>query len=142
MAHILIHTVYVIKILHNSNQYITVLFNSVVCSVFQASPSPLSECSPQSPFHLGPFHSSPCQSSPLLTPTLPSPQSSPSSASSSPIPRPPSNGHHRPPPVPLKGHLQSKNHSSKADYLLFFTSNVIAMHIIHCLVPDLFCAVL
>uniref|UniRef100_A0A673XWY5 FCH and double SH3 domains 2 n=1 Tax=Salmo trutta TaxID=8032 RepID=A0A673XWY5_SALTR len=108
----------------------------------QASPSPLSECSPQSPFHLGPFHSSPCQSSPLLTPTLPSPQSSPSSASSSPIPRPPSNGHHRPPPVPLKGHLQSKNHSSMADYLLFCTSNVIAMHIIHCLVPDLFCAVL
>uniref|UniRef100_A0A8C7NFR1 FCH and double SH3 domains 2 n=1 Tax=Oncorhynchus mykiss TaxID=8022 RepID=A0A8C7NFR1_ONCMY len=85
----------------------------------------------------------PCQSSPLLTPTLPSPQSSPSSASASPIPRPPSiNGHHRPPPAPLKGHLQSKNHSSKADYLLFCTLNIIAMHIIHCLVPDLFCAVL
>uniref|UniRef100_A0AAZ3QNF3 FCH and double SH3 domains 2 n=1 Tax=Oncorhynchus tshawytscha TaxID=74940 RepID=A0AAZ3QNF3_ONCTS len=109
----------------------------------QASPAPLSECSPQSPFLLGPFHSSPCKSSPLLTPTLPSPQSSPSSASASPIPRPPSiNGHHRPPPAPLKGHLQSKNHSSKADYLLFCTSNVIAMHMILCLVPDLFCAVL
>ncbi|XP_029483145.1 F-BAR and double SH3 domains protein 2-like isoform X3 [Oncorhynchus nerka] len=79
----------------------------------QASPAPLSECSPQSPFLLGPFHSSPCQSSHLLTPTLPSPQSSPSSASASPIPRPPSiNGHHRPPPAPLKGHLQSPAQNS------------------------------
>uniref|UniRef100_A0A8C8JRP7 FCH and double SH3 domains 2 n=1 Tax=Oncorhynchus tshawytscha TaxID=74940 RepID=A0A8C8JRP7_ONCTS len=79
----------------------------------QASPAPLSECSPQSPFLLGPFHSSPCKSSPLLTPTLPSPQSSPSSASASPIPRPPSiNGHHRPPPAPLKGHLQSPAQNS------------------------------
>ncbi|XP_038833289.1 F-BAR and double SH3 domains protein 2-like [Salvelinus namaycush] len=74
----------------------------------QACPVPLSEYSPQSPFLLGPFHSSPCQSSPLLTPTLPSPQSSPSSASASPTPRPPSiNSHHRPPHAPLKGHLQS-----------------------------------
>ncbi|XP_045062895.1 F-BAR and double SH3 domains protein 2-like isoform X1 [Coregonus clupeaformis] len=83
------------------------------CAVLQASPSPLSERSPQSPFHLGPLHSSPCQSSPLLTPTLPSLQSSPSSASASPIPRPPSiNGHHRAPPAPLKGHLQSPAQSS------------------------------
>ncbi|CDQ58372.1 F-BAR and double SH3 domains protein 2 isoform X1 [Oncorhynchus mykiss] len=73
------------------------------------SPSPLSECSPRSPFQLGPFHSSPLQ-----TPTLPSPQSSPSSASASPIPRPPSyiNGHHRPPPAPLKSPLQSPSQSS------------------------------
>ncbi|XP_052385708.1 F-BAR and double SH3 domains protein 2-like isoform X2 [Oncorhynchus keta] len=75
----------------------------------QVSPSPLSECSPRSPFQLGPFHSSPLQ-----TPTLPSPQSSPSSASASPIPRPPSyiNGHHRPPPAPLKSPLQSPSQSS------------------------------
>uniref|UniRef100_A0A674E841 FCH and double SH3 domains 2 n=1 Tax=Salmo trutta TaxID=8032 RepID=A0A674E841_SALTR len=101
------------------------------------SPSPLSERSPRSPFQLGPFHSSPLQ-----TPTLPSPKSSPSSASASPIPRPPSyiNGHHRPPPAPLKSPLQSKNHSSKADYLLFGIKNVIALNIIHCLVPNLFCA--
>uniref|UniRef100_A0A674E8F7 FCH and double SH3 domains 2 n=1 Tax=Salmo trutta TaxID=8032 RepID=A0A674E8F7_SALTR len=93
--------------------------------------------SPRSPFQLGPFHSSPLQ-----TPTLPSPKSSPSSASASPIPRPPSyiNGHHRPPPAPLKSPLQSKNHSSKADYLLFGIKNVIALNIIHCLVPNLFCA--
>ncbi|XP_031664288.1 F-BAR and double SH3 domains protein 2 isoform X2 [Oncorhynchus kisutch] len=73
------------------------------------SPSPLSECSPRSPFQLGPFHSSPLQ-----TPTLPSPQSSPSSASASPIPRPPSyiNGHHRPPPAPLKSPLQCPSQSS------------------------------
>ncbi|CAB1352305.1 unnamed protein product, partial [Coregonus sp. 'balchen'] len=39
--------------------------------------------------------------------------SSPSSASASPIPRPPSiNGHHRAPPAPLKGHLQSPAQSS------------------------------
>ncbi|KAM9499130.1 F-BAR and double SH3 domains protein 2-like [Salvelinus alpinus] len=73
------------------------------------SPSPLSERSPRSPFQLGPFHSSPLQ-----TPTMPSPQSSPSSASASPIPRPPSyiNGHHRPPPAPLKSPLQSPSQSS------------------------------
>uniref|UniRef100_A0A8C7L2M6 FCH and double SH3 domains 2 n=1 Tax=Oncorhynchus kisutch TaxID=8019 RepID=A0A8C7L2M6_ONCKI len=96
-----------------------------------------SSCSPRSPFQLGPFHSSPLQ-----TPTLPSPQSSPSSASASPIPRPPSyiNGHHRPPPAPLKSPLQCKNHSSKADYLLFGIQIVIALNIIHCLVPNLFCA--
>ncbi|XP_010869103.2 F-BAR and double SH3 domains protein 2 isoform X1 [Esox lucius] len=75
----------------------------------QASPSPLSQRSPRSPFQLGPFHSSPLQ-----TPTLPSPQSSPSSASASPISRPPSyiNGHHRPPPAPLKSPLQSPAQSS------------------------------
>ncbi|XP_055797683.1 F-BAR and double SH3 domains protein 2-like isoform X2 [Salvelinus fontinalis] len=73
------------------------------------SPSPLSERSPRSPFQLGPFHSSPLQ-----TPTMPSPQSSPSSASASPIPRPPSyiNGHHRPPPAPLKSPLQSPSQTS------------------------------
>uniref|UniRef100_A0A8C7NTW4 FCH and double SH3 domains 2 n=1 Tax=Oncorhynchus mykiss TaxID=8022 RepID=A0A8C7NTW4_ONCMY len=69
-------------------------------------------------------------------------ESSPSSASASPIPRPPSyiNGHHRPPPAPLKSPLQSKNHYSKADYLLFGIQIVIALNIIHCLVPNLFCA--
>ncbi|XP_029527281.2 F-BAR and double SH3 domains protein 2-like isoform X1 [Oncorhynchus nerka] len=78
-------------------------------SITPVSPSPLSECSRRSPFQLGPFHSSPLQ-----TPTLPSPQSSPSSASASPIPRPPSyiNGHHRPPPAPLKSPLQSPSQSS------------------------------
>ncbi|CAB1316636.1 unnamed protein product, partial [Coregonus sp. 'balchen'] len=70
----------------------------------QVSPSPLSECSPRSLFQMGPFHSSPLQ-----TPTLPSLQSSPSSANASPISRPPSyiNGHHRPPPAPLKSPLQN-----------------------------------
>uniref|UniRef100_A0A8C7NVK3 FCH and double SH3 domains 2 n=1 Tax=Oncorhynchus mykiss TaxID=8022 RepID=A0A8C7NVK3_ONCMY len=102
-----------------------------------SSSTPVHTCSHPCPFQLGPFHSSPLQ-----TPTLPSPQSSPSSASASPIPRPPSyiNGHHRPPPAPLKSPLQSKNHYSKADYLLFGIQIVIALNIIHCLVPNLFCA--
>ncbi|XP_046869691.1 F-BAR and double SH3 domains protein 2-like [Hypomesus transpacificus] len=82
----------------------------------QASPSTLSQSdqSPRSPFQPGPFHSSPCQSSPLQPPSLASPQSSPSSASASPIPRPPAyvNGHHRPPPAPLKSPLQSPAQSS------------------------------
>ncbi|KAK7926029.1 hypothetical protein WMY93_008339 [Mugilogobius chulae] len=72
----------------------------------QASPSVLgqSEQSPRSPFPLGPLHSSPLQ-----TPTLSSPLSSPSCASASPIGRPPSyhNGHHRPPPAPLKSPYHS-----------------------------------
>ncbi|KAM4620749.1 F-BAR and double SH3 domains protein 2-like [Polymixia lowei] len=77
----------------------------------KASFSTVASCdrSPRSPFQSGPFHSSPCQSSPMQTPTLASPQSSPSSATASPIGRPPSylNGHHRPPPAPLKSPLQS-----------------------------------
>ncbi|XP_029924094.1 F-BAR and double SH3 domains protein 2-like [Myripristis murdjan] len=72
----------------------------------QASLSALaqSDRSPRSPFQLGPFHSSPLQ-----TPTLASPQSSPSSAATSPIGRPPSylNGHHRPPPAPHKSAFHS-----------------------------------
>nr|XP_061818744.1 F-BAR and double SH3 domains protein 2-like isoform X2 [Nerophis lumbriciformis] len=63
----------------------------------QSSPCTLAHCerSPRSPFHSGPLHSSPLQ-----TPTVSSPQSSPCSASASPIGRPPSyhNGHHRPAP--------------------------------------------
>uniref|UniRef100_A0A8C8IM49 FCH and double SH3 domains 2 n=1 Tax=Oncorhynchus tshawytscha TaxID=74940 RepID=A0A8C8IM49_ONCTS len=102
----------------------------------------LGEASSSTPVHAcsHPWHC--LHTSPLQTPTLPSPQSSPSSASASPIPRPPSyiNGHHRPPPAPLKSPLQSKNHSSKADYLLFGIQIVIALNIIHCLVPNLFCA--
>lgn len=72
----------------------------------QTSPStPLqTDHSPRSPFVPGPLHSSP-----LTTPTASSPQSSPSSAS--PIGRPPSyhshNGHHRPPPAPLKSPYHS-----------------------------------
>ncbi|XP_056140510.1 F-BAR and double SH3 domains protein 2-like [Lampris incognitus] len=67
------------------------------------STSALCDRPPHSPFQSGPFHSSPCQGSPQ-TPTLASPQSSPSSATASPIGRPPSysNGHHRLPPTPLK----------------------------------------
>ncbi|XP_061607561.1 F-BAR and double SH3 domains protein 2-like isoform X1 [Phyllopteryx taeniolatus] len=65
----------------------------------QSSPCTPANCerSPCSPFHSGPLHSSPLQ-----TPTtLSSPQSSPCSATASPIGRPPAyhNGHHRPPPV-------------------------------------------
>ncbi|XP_062308986.1 F-BAR and double SH3 domains protein 2-like [Osmerus eperlanus] len=82
----------------------------------QASPSAQSQSdqSPRSPFQPGPFHSSPCLSSPLQPPSLASPQSSPSSASPSPVPRPPAyvNGHHRPPPAPLKSPLQSPAPSS------------------------------
>ncbi|XP_061754896.1 F-BAR and double SH3 domains protein 2-like isoform X2 [Nerophis ophidion] len=63
----------------------------------QSSPCTLAHCerSPRSPFPSGPLHSSPLQ-----TPTVSSPQSSPCSASASPIGRPPSyhNGHHRPAP--------------------------------------------
>uniref|UniRef100_A0A8C4HT72 F-BAR and double SH3 domains protein 2 n=1 Tax=Dicentrarchus labrax TaxID=13489 RepID=A0A8C4HT72_DICLA len=61
--------------------------------------------SPRSPFQPGPLHSSPLQ-----TPTMSSPQSSPCSATASPIGRPPSyhNGHHRPPPAPHKSPFQSK----------------------------------
>lgn len=76
-------------------------------AVLQASPSPLAQCdrSPRSPFQTGPLHSSP-----LATPTVSSPQSSPCSATASPIGRPPSyhNGHHRPPPAPHKSPFQSK----------------------------------
>ncbi|XP_078142768.1 F-BAR and double SH3 domains protein 2-like [Centroberyx gerrardi] len=72
----------------------------------QAPLSTSAQCerSPRSPFQPGPFHSSPLQ-----TPTLASPQSSPSSATASPIGRPPSylNGHHRPPPAPHKSPIQS-----------------------------------
>ncbi|KAF3705823.1 F-BAR and double SH3 domains protein 2 Carom SH3 multiple domains protein 3 [Channa argus] len=72
----------------------------------QASPSTLTQCdrSPRSPFQPGPLHSSPLQ-----TPTISSPQSSPRSATASPIGRPPSyhNGHHRPPPASRKSPFQS-----------------------------------
>ncbi|KAM9333307.1 F-BAR and double SH3 domains protein 2-like [Pholidichthys leucotaenia] len=72
----------------------------------QASPSTLAQCdrSPRSPFQPGPLHSSPLQ-----TPTLSSPVSSPCSATTSPIGRPPSyhNGHHRPPPAPHKSPYHS-----------------------------------
>ncbi|XP_026227265.1 F-BAR and double SH3 domains protein 2-like [Anabas testudineus] len=72
----------------------------------QASPSTLTQCdrSPRSPFQPGPLHSSPLQ-----TPTMSSPQSSPCSATASPIGRPPSyhNGHHRVPPAPHKSPFQS-----------------------------------
>ncbi|XP_034033571.1 F-BAR and double SH3 domains protein 2-like [Thalassophryne amazonica] len=71
----------------------------------QASPSSVAQCdrSPHSPFHPGPLHSSPLQ-----TPTTASPQASPSSATASPIGRPPSyhNGHHRPPPASHKNPAQ------------------------------------
>uniref|UniRef100_A0A8C7NTP3 FCH and double SH3 domains 2 n=1 Tax=Oncorhynchus mykiss TaxID=8022 RepID=A0A8C7NTP3_ONCMY len=102
----------------------------------------LGEASSSTPVHTCSHPWRCLHTSPLQTPTLPSPQSSPSSASASPIPRPPSyiNGHHRPPPAPLKSPLQSKNHYSKADYLLFGIQIVIALNIIHCLVPNLFCA--
>lgn len=70
----------------------------------QVSPSAPGQADPRSPFLPGPLHSSPLQ-----TPTASSPQSSPSSAS--PIGRPPSyhshNGHHRPPPAPLKSPYHS-----------------------------------
>ncbi|XP_054612002.1 F-BAR and double SH3 domains protein 2-like isoform X1 [Dunckerocampus dactyliophorus] len=70
----------------------------------RSSPCPLAHCerSPRSPFHSGPLHSSPLQ-----TPTVSSPQSSPCSATASPIGRPPSyhNGHHR--PVPHKSPFHS-----------------------------------
>lgn len=76
-------------------------------AVFKASPSPLAQCdrSPHSPFQPGPLHSSPLQ-----TPTVSSPQSSPCSATASPIGRPPSyhNGHHRPASAPHKSPFQSK----------------------------------
>ena len=63
--------------------------------------------SPRSPFQPGPLHSSPLQ-----TPTMSSPQSSPCSATASPLGRPPSyhNGHHRPPLTPHKSSFQSKRH--------------------------------
>uniref|UniRef100_A0A3Q1JLA0 FCH and double SH3 domains 2 n=1 Tax=Anabas testudineus TaxID=64144 RepID=A0A3Q1JLA0_ANATE len=83
----------------------------------QASPSTLTQCdrSPRSPFQPGPLHSSPLQ-----TPTMSSPQSSPCSATASPIGRPPSyhNGHHRVPPAPHKSPFQSK--------ILWFVCNKVA----------------
>uniref|UniRef100_A0A7N6ADX8 FCH and double SH3 domains 2 n=1 Tax=Anabas testudineus TaxID=64144 RepID=A0A7N6ADX8_ANATE len=82
-----------------------------------ASPSTLTQCdrSPRSPFQPGPLHSSPLQ-----TPTMSSPQSSPCSATASPIGRPPSyhNGHHRVPPAPHKSPFQSK--------ILWFVCNKVA----------------
>lgn len=82
---------------------------NVVSCVLKASSSPLAQCdrSPRSPFQPGPFHSSPLQ-----TPTMSSPQSSPCSATASPIGRPPSyhNGHHRPPLTPHKSSFQSRRH--------------------------------
>uniref|UniRef100_A0A667Y4S8 FCH and double SH3 domains 2 n=1 Tax=Myripristis murdjan TaxID=586833 RepID=A0A667Y4S8_9TELE len=76
-----------------------------------------SDRSPRSPFQLGPFHSSPLQ-----TPTLASPQSSPSSAATSPIGRPPSylNGHHRPPPAPHKSAFHSKIQQFICLFFFFF----------------------
>ncbi|KAM8742531.1 F-BAR and double SH3 domains protein 2-like [Acanthopagrus schlegelii] len=77
----------------------------------QASSCPMAQCdrSPRSPFQPGPLHSSPLQ-----TPTMSSPQSSPCSATASPLGRPPSyhNGHHRPPLTPHKSSFQSPAQSS------------------------------